>query len=52
MKCENCKKENPDDARFCWNCGEKLPPSKPLGKRILNHDEDDIVNQLNNMFNK
>lgn len=51
MKCENCKKENPDDALFCWNCGEKLPPSKPQGKKNLDENETDILNQLNNLFN-
>ena len=24
MYCSNCGKENPDDGRFCFNCGAQL----------------------------
>lgn len=52
MKCKKCKKENPDDALFCWNCGEKLPPSKPQGKKNLDENETVILNQLDILLNK
>ena len=48
MKCEHCNKENPSNARFCWNCGCELPPSGPGGKQNLSDEESDILNQLNN----
>lgn len=48
MKCEKCNKENPSDARFCWNCGEKLPPSGPIIEQ--NYDKD-ILSQLDKLFN-
>lgn len=50
MKCEHCNKENPDDARYCWNCGEKLPPSKPQGKKELSNEDSNILAQLNNLL--
>ena len=50
MKCEHCNKENPNEARFCWNCGEKLPSSKPGGK-TPDVENTDILRQLDNLFN-
>ena len=43
MKCQNCQHENPEDARFCNGCGQKLElpcPScgkvNPPGSRFCN----------------
>lgn len=29
MFCSNCGKQNPDDAKYCYHCGEKLNSIKP-----------------------
>jgi hypothetical protein len=34
MKCPKCKHENPDDALFCNNCGEKLEFQRPKCGKI------------------
>lgn len=36
MNCPNCSKPNPDDARFCYNCGFPLEPARRApGERKL-----------------
>ena len=52
MECEKCNKDNPSDARYCWNCGEKLPSSQPVGKKELSKEDSDILSQLNILINK
>lgn len=36
MKCASCATQNPDDARFCLNCGTALTPPRPIeGERKI-----------------
>lgn len=31
VRCTNCGVSNPEDARYCGNCGRQLPPVSPAG---------------------
>lgn len=46
MKCSNCASDNPEQARFCWNCGYNLsidrPPAHP-------HSPTDTASGLSNL---
>jgi class 3 adenylate cyclase/tetratricopeptide (TPR) repeat protein len=36
MQCPSCRTDNPDSARFCFNCGATLSPPRPVeGERRL-----------------
>lgn len=41
MQCTNCGEINPEQAKFCWQCGRKLPLSSSIfcpfcGNRLVN----------------
>jgi len=45
MKCQNCKKELPDDSKFCEHCGKKINKEEP--KKIDSSKSfDEIKNHL------
>jgi serine/threonine protein kinase/Tfp pilus assembly protein PilF len=39
MKCPNCQAENPENARFCGNCGTRLKKLAPSPETAKNNDE-------------
>ncbi len=34
MQCPKCKSDNPDDSKFCKECGTQLMPSKEVPEEI------------------
>src|SRR5215207_1637840 len=39
MICPKCEASNPDQAKFCMNCGTGLVPSRPIGTEGAKHKE-------------
>ena len=37
MKCPNCQTSNPDEAKFCMNCGHSLAVNIPASDRGIDH---------------
>lgn len=53
MKCPECKRQNPEDANFCNECGSKLKPTcpqcgklNPLGSKFCNECGLNLANQF------
>jgi len=36
MKCPKCHFDNPDDTRFCGNCGIQFPPPEEISVSHIN----------------
>jgi hypothetical protein len=48
MKCPECQRENPEDARFCMGCGNNLtlPPESPATELSFDEKLDKIQRYL------
>lgn len=46
MRCPNCNRDNPEDARFCSNCGAELPATAPAASAASSTEERRLVTVL------